>query len=384
MTRTLLATVALAVLSAGCGAPARHDEADAPPTVVSMARAEMTSVASSFEAGGIVRARATAAIASRIMAPVVEVHVRPGDRVRRGSPLVTLDAQEIVANRARAAAALESAVEAARAAESEAGAADAALRLARATHERIRSLQEQRSATAQELDQAVAALDGAVAQLDGARARTASAIAARQAAQSALDAAGIAASYADLTAPFDGIVADRSVDPGSMAAPGAPLLTVEDTSAFRLEVTLDEARAGDVAAGESAEVNTGDPSAPDRWTMSRVVEVARVDPASHSFIAKLDLPADPTMRSGLFGRARFSGPSRSALTVPASALVRRGQLAIVFTIDADNRARLQPVSPGPVARDRVEVLAGLREGDRVVISPPESLSDGGRVSGVGP
>ena len=126
-----------AALGAGCASTPPPSATERAPVPVSVGNAEIVDIPSSFEAGGVVRARATAVIASRVMAPVAVVHVRAGDRVRRGAPLVTLDAREITANSTRASAALTSAIEAARAAESDTQAADAALRLARATHERI-------------------------------------------------------------------------------------------------------------------------------------------------------------------------------------------------------------------------------------------------------
>ena len=202
-------------------------------------------LASSLEAGGVVASRTTAVIASRIMAPVAAVHVRAGDRVRRGAPLVTLDGRELDANRARAIATLASAAESQLAAESELRSAQAALTLARATHDRIRTLHDQRSATPQELDQAVSALDVADAQFKQAQAHRSAANAAHDAARAASDAAGIANSYATLSAPFDGVVTERAVDPGSMANPGTPLVTLEEGTAFRVEVSLDESRRGE-------------------------------------------------------------------------------------------------------------------------------------------
>jgi RND family efflux transporter MFP subunit len=352
---------------------------------VSIVTVESADLESSFEAGGIVRARTTAAVASRLMAPILAVHVAAGDRVRRGAPLVTLDSREIEANRSRAAAAFASAVETARAAESDLKGAQAAAALARATHDRIRTLHDKRSATPQELDQAASALDAADAQLSAARARVAAASAAREAAQAASDAAGITASYAVLAAPFDGFVTERSADPGVMATPGLPLVTVEDATQFRLEVALDEARAAHVAPGQSARVQVGDAASANHWTgEARVSEIARVDPASHSFLVKLELPNDPSLRSGLFGRARFAGPTRQTLVIPVSAAIRRGQLTFVYAVSADGRARLQPVSPGAGTHDRLEVLAGLRDGDRIIADPGPSLADGTPVTGARP
>ncbi len=312
-----LSSIALAALTAGCAAPASQVAANAPPTPVSVARAEMADLRSTFEGGGVVRARSTAAIGSRVMAPILEVHVRPGDRVRRGAPLLTLDARELGANQARAKALLTGAAEATLAAESDVRAAESAVVLARATRDRMSTLHEKRSATAQELDQAVAALDAANAQLAAARARATGAADAHDAAQAAVEAATIAASYAVLTAPFDGIVTERSADPGSMANPGATLLALDDASAFRLEVALDEGRASAAAVGQSVDVLVGDTAeSADGWIPARISEVARLDPAAHSFLVKIDLPGSVNVRSGLFGRARFSGPSRRALTVP--------------------------------------------------------------------
>jgi RND family efflux transporter MFP subunit len=183
-----------------------------------------------------------------------------------------------------------------------------------------------------------------------------------------------------LTAPFDAVVTDRSVDPGSMASPGMGLITLEDTAAFRLEVSLDESRAAHVKVGEAVNVRLGEGQFPDTIT-SHVSEIARVDPAAHSFLVKIDLPPVDGLRSGIFGRARFTGPPREALAVPASAAGRRGQLTFVFTVDQENRARLRAVSPGIAEADRLEILAGLLETDTVITSPPPSLMDGAPVTG---
>jgi RND family efflux transporter MFP subunit len=343
-----------------------------------LGRAELADTRSFHEAGGVVRARTTAVIASRVMAPISDVHVRPGDRVARGTPLITLDVRESQANQTRASAALAAAGEAARAADLETQAAEARVALARATHERIKTLHAKRSATPQELDQAVADLTGAEAQLGSARAHAAAAGAAKDAALAAADAAAVSVSYGVLSTPFDGVVSERRVDSGSMAVPGAPLLVVEDPSALRLEVKLDEARAAGIEVGQQAEVRL-DSANGAGWTPALVVERARIDPASHTFLVKVEIPGAASLRTGLFGRARFPSEPRRALTVPASALVRRGQLTFVYTVDADGLARLRPISAATLDGDKVEALAGIRDGDRVVLSPPESLTDGTRV-----
>jgi len=197
-----------AMLTGACRESSAPNEHTVAPIAVSTTPVTSTTVASSLEAGGVVTSRTTAVIASRIMAPVAAVHVRAGDRVRRGAPLVTLDGRELDANRARAIATLASAAESQLAAESELRSAQAALTLARATHDRIRRLHDQRSATPQELDQAISALDVADAQFTQANAHRSAADAAHDAARAASDAASITTSYATLSAPFDGVVTE--------------------------------------------------------------------------------------------------------------------------------------------------------------------------------
>jgi multidrug efflux pump subunit AcrA (membrane-fusion protein) len=380
MKTAVIGFLAAATVGAGCssGTPRAADKSA--PVTVTVTRVSVTDFAVPVEAGGVVRARATTLIASRMMAPITQVHVRPGDRVRRGTTLVTLDARDVQANSGRAEAAAVAADQTARAAEADVRAAASALVLARATHDRMATLHAKRSATAQELDQTVAALAAAEAQRTSAEARLAAAHAARDAAQASAESATISASYTVLTAPFDGVVTERHADPGTMAIAGATLLTLEDATSYRLEVQLDEARAVLARTGQTVSVRLD--NAPDAggWIDGRVAEIARLDPVSHRFVVKIDLPSSTGLRSGLYGRARFAGPTRRVVTVPASVLVTRGQLTFVYLVDQDGRARLRPISPGVSDHDRVEVLAGLREGHVIVADPPASLTDGARVA----
>lgn len=383
------AAVVAAVGAAACagGTSERQDETPARPVEAALARVEAVGWPAIVEAGGIVRARQVAVVSSRVLAPVEAVLVKAGDRVTRGQTLVRLDDRELAARAAGASAAVAAAARALEAARAHRQAAEAARALARATHDRVRALHDRKSATPQELDQAVAALAAADAQLAGAGARVAEAEAQATTARAGEDAAAAGASYATLHAPFDGLVAARHVDAGSLAAPGTPLVTVEDTSAYRLEVRVDEARASLVARGTAAEVRLDRGEAGgEGWAPAAVAEVESVDPSRHSFVVKFDLPRSSGLRSGVFGRARVAGPSARVLAVPAAAIVRRGQLTLAFAVDAEGVARLRLVSLGREREGRVEVVAGLAEGDRVVVAPPATLADGtsiGAASGGG-
>ena len=367
------ACVLLIATLAACASPraagASIDAAD--PIAVTTARVTMTDVAGAVDSGGVVQARTTAVIAARLLAPVREVRVVPGDRVRKGQTLVVLDSADLAAASRAARSAALAAEQGADAAAAELQAAEAALALARVSHDRIAGLHARRSATAQELDDAIAALRSAEARVAGASARALQARSTIDSAQSSSEQAAATASFATIVAPFDGVVTEKMIEPGNLATPGTPLLRVEDTSRFRLEVRVDESRAADIGTDVRVPVFIGtSPSAVN----GTVVEVSRaVDADARAFVVKIALPDVPGLRSGEFGKARFRVSPRRALTIPMSAIVRRGQLTSVFVV-ADGHARVRLVNVS-----ESEVLAGLTESELVILSPPPGLVDGRRV-----
>lgn len=368
----VLGGVAVAALGfAGCSSGAKATSEAAAPMAVRVATVAMADVADTFEAGGVVQARTTATLTARILAPVREIRVAPGDRVRAGQVLIVLDGRDLEAQARSARAAAAGADQGVIAATAEQQAAAAALTLARTTHERIAGLHARRSATAQELDDATGALRVAEARAAGATARARAAGSNVESARGASDAAGTAASFALVTSPFDGVVTEKMVEPGNMAAPGTPLMRVEDTRGFRLDVRVDESRAGLISRGDVVPVSLDTGAGATATIGGTVSEVARaVDADARAFLVKIALPDTPGQRSGTFGRARFSGAARRALRVPDGALVRRGQVTSVFVVE-NGIARVRLVSVSGT-----EVLAGLSAGDIVVVAPPPALTDG--------
>ena len=161
-------------------------DADAPqPIVVDVVQVAMTDVDGTIDSGGVVQARTTATIAARIMAPVREIRVSPGDRVRKGQTLVVLEGDDLAAGARAARSAAIAAEQGAKAAAPSCWAAEAGLALARASHDRIAGLEAKRSATAQELDDATAALRSAEARVAGATARALQAAAVVESARAA-------------------------------------------------------------------------------------------------------------------------------------------------------------------------------------------------------
>lgn len=367
-----------AAAAASCGGGAHETEtAPVPAVPVQTVTVTTESLADTFEAGGTVRARTVAVVSSRILSPVLRVLVRPGDRVRAGQPLVQLDARQLQSGAVSADASLAGALEAASAAQAEESAAQAALVLAMATHERMTRLHARNSATKGELDEATAALHSSEARVRAAKARRAASDRSIDAARGNAHAATVTASYAVLTAPFDGLVTEVPAQEGTMAAPGAGLVTVEDTRKYRLEASIDANRAGAVTVGTHVPVTLAGSGETLDGVVAEITEA--VDSAAHAFILKVDLPASPAMRTGLYARGRFPGTKVDGIAVPRSAILRRGQVTAVFTEDG-GVARMRIVQAGAEVGDRTLVLAGLASGDRVVVNPPQDLTDGRAVT----
>jgi len=375
---TIMTTITVIIGSAcssGTTTTSADEAAAIPVTVATVAMADM---ADTFEAGGIVQARTTATIMARILAPVRSVRVAPGDRVRAGQVLIVLDGADLAARARSARAAAQGAAQAAAAAVSAQHAADAGLVLARATHQRIAGLHDKRSATAQELDDATGALRAAEARAAGAAAQAQAAASGVDSALAAGDAADTTASFAVITAPFDGTVTEKMVEPGNMAVPGTPLIRLEDTRGFRLDVRVDESRSGQIALGAIVPVSLDSGPNGETAVSGTVAAISRaVDADARAFLVEITLPELATLRSGMFGRAHLGGQTRRVLTVPAGALVQRGQMTSVFVVERGiARVRLVDVRG-------TEVLAGLSEGEAVIVVPPPTVTDGRRVSAGG-
>jgi len=329
-----------------------------------------------YQASGSVRAHYSATIAAKIAANILEVRVQTGDRVQAGQTLVVLDRRDLEANLRRSEAARAEAESAIDETESAVTAARASLQLAQVTHHRFQDLLAKTSVSQQEFDESQGRLQSAEAALEMAASKRRQVGARRTQVEAEIAAARVVLGYATLTAPFAGLVTERKADPGSLATPGAPLLTLEREGNPRLEASIDESRLGLVRAGESVAVEI---DGVNRTVTGRVAEVVpTVDAATRSFSVKIDLPTMQGLRSGMFGRAGFASGKRHALLVPQSAVLERGQIRSVYVVEG-NSARLRLVTLGEGREDRREILSGLTAGERIIVSPAPLLTDGARV-----
>jgi RND family efflux transporter MFP subunit len=179
--------------------------------------------------------------------------------------------------------------------------------------------------------------------------------------------------YVEVLAPFDGVITRRWADVGDLAAPGRPLVDVEDPSALQLEADVPEAIASGIQLGDRmslrAEPLPGEISA----TVSEIAPAA--DPTTRTFRVKVDLPANSLLRSGQFARLLVPTGESASLRVPASAVVQRGQMELVFAVE-NQRAHLHLVKTGRCVNGEAEILSGLDAGDIVVIEGAAQLVDG--------
>lgn len=351
---TLLFTVS-SLTFVGCSNE-RATVSAAPETIsnVSVISAQATTVPDVVEAVGTLRAAETSQLAAQMMGNIVEIRVREGDRVQRGQVLAVLD-------EAQPRAALDRATAADSAALQEIAASESDFALSEATYKRYQTLYDKKSVSPQEFDEIRARYQAAQARREMARAGQAQAKAALQQAHTALG-------YTHIVAPFDGLVTEKKADVGTLASPGMPIFTVEDLCRYRLEATVNETDLQYVRQGQHVAVSVD--ALGDRELKGKIVEIVpAADPASRSFLVKVELPSDPALRSGLFGRARFARGERSALLIPRAAVIERGQLQGIYVLDQNRIAGLRYITLGRPSAAQVEVLAGLQAGETMVADP---------------
>lgn len=349
----LALTLSAAVFSSGCGGEIKAGTAPAalvPAEGFSVATADAGSRSEVHEAMGTVRARVSAVVSAKVMGNVEQALVKEGDLVKAGQTLAVIEPTQVnaAAEQARAAAA----------------AAQAQATLAEATYRRFQGLREREAVSAQEFEEVEARYRQATA-------------AARQAG-AAVRAASSVAGDARVTAPFDGRVASRSVEPGDLAAPGRPLFVVEQESGHRAEFDAPESLVSGLVTGATVEVVV--PALANARLSGTLVAVSpAADERSHSFLVKVDLPADDRLKSGMFCRVLIPSGESNYLAAPAAAIVTRGQLTGIYLVDEDGAVHFRLVRVGRELGDRVEVISGLKSGDRFVVNPGPTLRDGARV-----
>ena len=294
---------------------------DLPSVIVAPHRVDLT-----FPAESLVEAVQQTTVGAQIAGRVIEVRADAGQQVRKGEVLMRIDARE---------------------AEEAARAANAQYANAKLNYERTKSLVAQKFMSA-------AALDKAKADYDAAAASRA--------------AAGASESHATIVAPLTGIVARRLAELGDMATPGKPLFTIYEPGGLRVTASIPQYRLNDLRKVTTARVEFPELG---KWVDATSVKLLpTADTATHVSQVRVNLPPVPEATPGMFARVHFVVGQAEKLTVPATAVVRRGEVAAVYVQGADKRMSLRQLRLGDaVGAGEIEVLAGLSSGDKVITDP---------------
>ena len=339
-TTRLVILLPFALALAACGS---SEPTPAPKAVAALATGsvEVREVELTTSAEAVVEAVRQSTVSAQVSGRIVDIRFDVGDRVEKGAVILRID--ERAASQAVAAS------------EAQVREAEATLVNARANYERTRQLLAQKFVSQ-------AAVDKAEADFKAAESRM----------KATLAGAGAAAtekSFTTIVAPYSGVVSARHVQLGEMAAPGKPLLTGFDPGGLRVVATVPSAQVPAIQAGARARIEV--PSL-GRWVeVKSVTVVPSADPRTHTTQVRLDLPADAKgLLPGVFARAHFVTGRAPRLMVPREAVLRRSEVTAVYVVDEKGEPRLRQVRVGTASDEKsVEVLAGLRAGEKVALEP---------------
>lgn len=301
-----------------------------------------TTIARTFDANGVAAPLQQATVSTKLMGTVTAVRVQEGDLVNAGQVLVEIDARDLTAKAAQVAASIANAE---------------AMQQEAATHAaRFRALYADSAATKAQFDAAETGLARAEAGVRAAKAGAAELDAMR--------------SYATVRAPFTGQVTTRLADIGAFAAPGAPLITIQDDSRLRLRVAVP----ADVATG----VRRGATLAATVDGAEVMATVEGVVPSGAGNLYTINaLVVNPSHRYRAGSAAVLHVPlgTRSGVLVPTAAVVRDGDLTGVIVRQNGTDAR-RWVRLGETMGTHTEILGGLRAGEVIVVpaSSPASAT----------
>jgi RND family efflux transporter MFP subunit len=303
----------------------------AEPVPVSVALVREQEIPALAEVVGTLQAAERAAIAAKVTGVITRMPVVLGSRVKAGDLLVAISAEEIAARLNQA---------------------EAQLAQAKRNLEREQNLLQKNAATAETVKSMVEL--HAIAQAGYREAKT-------------------LVGYTTLTAPFDGVVTRKNVSAGDLATPGTVLLQLENNTKLQVLTAIPESLVLQIRTGDILTVNVPAAAAVIKGTVSEIAPAA--DPSSRTAPVILDLPSDPSLRSGQFARVLLPGKEGKALLIPTSAVVPSGQMDRVFVVE-EKRARLRLVRTGLRLDGMTEILGGLNPGETVVTGNNRLLVNG--------
>jgi membrane fusion protein, multidrug efflux system len=374
---SILALAAASCVCVSCGSntnsrPKVQASAPAAPTV-EIAKVSSKKLSITTRLPGELQAYEVVAVFPKVTAYVDSVNVDRGTHVKSGQLMARLVAPEVAAQRAEAQSKLQ-------AAEAQRAEADAKLASDQSTYDRLKSASATPGVVAgNDLEVAQRAVDADRARLEAMRGSA-------EAAKSALKSVSEIEGYLLVRAPFDGVVTERNVHPGSLVGPATsasgtalPMLRVEKTNKLRLVVPVPEKYAAGMKEGTKVEFSV--PAFPSQTFSGTIARIAHsVDVKTRTMPVELDvLNADGRLSSGMFPEVLW--PVRRAeatLFVPVSSVARTTEATFVIRV-RDGNTEWVNVQTGEIDGKSIEVFGGLHEGDEVAVRGTDELRVGTHV-----
>ena len=330
----LLCPIFLAACGSGAGADKKGGNAPATVTTTVLQPSQWTDT---IDAIGTAHANESVTITAKVSETVQRVHFESGELVHAGQVLVTLSNGSDLAGL---------------------DAAAANYRNAEQLFQRQQGLVARQLIAASALDSQRAARDAAKGQMDQVRASLSDRV---------------------ITAPFDGVLGLRQVSQGTLVTPGTVIATLDDVSAIKLDFSITERDLPALAVGQSVIAHSE--AYPQQAFDGKIVSLdSRVDPVTRAIVAQA-LIANPErkLRPGMLLDVAVQRPARQALQVPELALQQVGQQAFLFRVGAEDKVEQVPVTMGARKPGAVEIIDGVKAGDRVVVEGTVKLHAGSKI-----
>ncbi|HVM89046.1 MAG TPA: efflux RND transporter periplasmic adaptor subunit [Puia sp.] len=353
----LLLVSPIAFLWAACSSDKRSETIsdNEAPVMVTVAKPSGNETGS-IHFSGTVESSQTANISTRVMGYITKLNVKVGDHVNKGQLIATISNDDILAKRAQADAMISE--------------AEAALKNAQKDYDRFTALYKQQSASAKELENVTLQYNSMKSKLETAKQM-------RNEINATL-------AYTNLTAPFPGTVTQKLADAGSMANPGMPIVTIEQSGTYQISASVPETEISSIKMNEPVTISI---EAANKTFHGNITQINQSSAfTGGQYIIKASIPANEKqgLYAGMYATLSVNSPQKNttvsnAVLVPVSAIVNKDQLTGLYTIGSNNKALLRWVRLGKTFGNEVEVLSGLQQNEQFISAAEGKLYNGAPV-----
>jgi RND family efflux transporter MFP subunit len=343
--------IIMLIILSGCAKKSKQNNINGRPAVkgVKIENLQLSTFPKYYETAGTTVPIVTSQISSRVMGTVTSVDFKQGQFVYAGQTLVTLSNKDFLQK--------------VRASQKSVQEAKQNKILANATYKRYRQLYLQRVITPQQMDEITTRKNVANMQYKQAKAM--------------LSYAKIYYGWTTISAPVSGIVSKKNVEVGDMAMPGYPLLTIENTSSFKINAYVNEKYLGKISIGTPVYISLDNQNKKIQGVITQIVP--SIDPMTRTFLIKIQLNNSAYLKSGLYVKVYIPTGQKKGILIPTKAVVRKGELIGVYAVNNKGIITYRLIRLGNKYKGLVEILSGLNPGDRIITSGIRNVIQGGIV-----